>query len=291
MPVLFLPALGVQTSSVWSPPASLQRLWFYRHPRRCDRDQRSRGDPDCHLDGPAAAARAAPRRRRIRGLGQGCRQEGRHRHNQGQSSGESVHSGHRTFFRPSQDHDDSLYPLLSIQNEVKDSFPDIFNIPDPNTKNIWATSRNVCVPSSDSLPLDIHEACRNTFINSSSVTQRHSGAVCILTPIPQIVQRFCKHSTSLRFSPSRISLSLSLRLLLSLSDTSIRAHVWAEEASRALSGPFSWSETRRVCGCHWQPLRPAEHRHHWHRQHGSERRQGAGHQGLRHGLHPDWRYH
>lgn len=215
MSVLFLPALGVQTSSVWSPPAPLQRLRFYRHPRRCDRDKRSRGDPDRHLDGEAPAARAAPRRRRIRGLGQGCRQEGRHRHNQGQSSGESVHDGHRSFFfTSSQDHDDPLYPLFPVQSEVKDSFPDIFYIPDPNTKNTRATSRHVCVPSSDSLPLDIHEASRNTFINSSSVTQRRSAAVCILTPIPQIVQEFCKHSTSLPFS---LSLSLSRAFSLSVS--------------------------------------------------------------------------
>lgn len=83
----------LQTSSVWSR-SSLQWLWFYCDPLRYDCDQCSRGNHKLHGSREAPAARAAPRRRRVRGRDQRCRQEGRHRHNQGQSSGENIYGKH-----------------------------------------------------------------------------------------------------------------------------------------------------------------------------------------------------
>lgn len=85
----------LQPSSVWSPCASLQWFGFYRYPLRCDRGQRSCGNHGGHGVGEASVARTAPRLRRVPGRGQGCRQEGRHRHSRGQSSGESIDIGHQ----------------------------------------------------------------------------------------------------------------------------------------------------------------------------------------------------
>lgn len=65
----------------------------------------------------------------------------------------------------------------------------------------------------------------------------------------------------------------------------------SDKAASAVPGPQCWPEARRVRGRDRQPLRPPEHRHHRHRQHRPERRQGAGPQGLWHGLHPDRRHH
>lgn len=112
----YLSSLCLQTSSVWPPCASLQRLWFHRDPLRCDCDQRSRGDHGCRSDREASAACSAPRRRRVRGRGQRRRQEGRHRHHQGQSSGKNTHALHTgSFTTASQDHNNflcsSLFPL------------------------------------------------------------------------------------------------------------------------------------------------------------------------------------
>lgn len=80
---------------------------------------------------------------------------------------------------------------------------------------------------------------------------------------------------------------MSLNVCLCLPPPWVGVSGGADEAARAaarpLGGPSSW----RVCGRHRQPILPSEHRHHRHRQHRTERWQGAGPQGLRHGLHPD----
>lgn len=64
------------------------------------------------------------------------------------------------------------------------------------------TSSNAPVPSFDSFLLDTYEANRNTFINTSYVTPRHSAGVCILTPICHILGHFCKLFLSLSLSQS-----------------------------------------------------------------------------------------
>lgn len=59
----------------------------------------------------------------------------------------------------------------------------------------------------------------------------------------------------------------------------------------AASRPVLRLAPGRVCGSGGEPLLPAEHRHHRHHQHGPSQRPGAGLQGLRYGLHPNWRHH
>ena len=64
-----------------------------------------------------------------------------------------------------------------------------------------------------------------------------------------------------------------------------------EKAPGAAAGPLGRPAARRVRGGHRQPLRPAEHGDHRHRQHSPAGWPGAGPPGLRHGLHPDGRHH
>lgn len=64
-----------------------------------------------------------------------------------------------------------------------------------------------------------------------------------------------------------------------------------EKASSSSSGPLSWPAPRRVCCGHRQPICSAEHCNYRHREHSTERWQGAWHPGLGHGLHSDWRHH
>lgn len=65
------------------------------------------------------------------------------------------------------------------------------------TKNIlhYCTRPHILtcsLPRFDSFLLDVRKVSGNTFINTSSVTQRHNADVCILTPTSQILEQFCK---------------------------------------------------------------------------------------------------
>lgn len=67
--------------------------------------------------------------------------------------------------------------------------------------------------------------------------------------------------------------------------------VFPGKAARAAAWPLLGAAARRVCGCHWKPIFPSEHCHHWDCQHHPARRQRAGAPELGHGLHPDRRHH
>nr|XP_019567099.1 PREDICTED: serine protease HTRA3 isoform X3 [Rhinolophus sinicus] len=71
----------------------------------------------------------------------------------------------------------------------------------------------------------------------------------------------------------------------------IKIHPKVKKAPGTAAGPLGRPASRRVCGGHRQPLRPAEHSDHGHREHGPEGWPGAGPAGLGHGLHPDGRHH
>nr|XP_035941529.1 serine protease HTRA3 isoform X3 [Halichoerus grypus] len=71
----------------------------------------------------------------------------------------------------------------------------------------------------------------------------------------------------------------------------IKIHPKVKKAAGPATGPLGRPAARRVRGGHWQPLCPAEHCDHGHRQHGPAGRQGAGPPGLGHGLHPDGCHH
>lgn len=156
----------------------------------------------------------------------------------------------------------------------------------------------------NSFLLDVHKSCGNTFRNTGSVSLSHSTDVRLLTPTSQIPALFCKLWTLPPPLPLRFSIcSLCIRFIFRtnyathltcscLCVLNLSMSTWgAEKASRAFFGPFGRPQTRRVRGRHRQPVRPAEHRDDRHRQHGAERRQRAGHQGLWHGLHPDRCHH